>query len=329
MDDDDDFTELLDQTENAHDSLRLHIGQMQQVTRRGKEFQKVRQFYLTAPEWSTQEGQKFFEMMEHIKCVCESFGEVVEASRKYVLCTRDFAKDTIVFTTEAQGDLEREDERDLLLEWTDSIERMKESNHKADNLTGRFRNVLKELRAAQTEAAGGKARGRENADTATTRAVVSGGGAVTAGVAAGTVAATVGTGGAAIPLLGAGAYICSWATLKFAVDSVRHKEWQEQFSFVFGQLDKVYAILEGLTDDCTQKLNDLSHNSKELLNKYKRMTTRRGNRFPRTEFFKRKCIRLGEESAKLQTACIEYIDNEGVIRGTTRNPAIQDIANPD
>ncbi|XP_078575371.1 uncharacterized protein LOC144861390 [Branchiostoma floridae x Branchiostoma japonicum] len=307
MTDENEFDEVLDRTAKANGSVGEKIGQMQQLITRGEEFKKVAKYFDTVQEWSTEEGQAFFEMMEHIKHACDSYGEVLGGARRYVICAKSFSKDTVVFITEIQEeDLEPEDIEDIVGDFKDSIDKMRESNKQVNTLKEDFKAVLGKLRDAQAEAAGGKARGKENADTANRYAGYS-----AIGGAAGAFGASVMTGGVAAPvLLGLGACGSVW---KFSKDAEKHKEWEKTFNIVLRQLDDVFHILDSISTECTTALDELSHSSNEIMDKTKKMTSRENLKI--TGYIKRKCVTLKEESAKLERTCIDYIKKDDEIRG--------------
>ncbi|CAH1256682.1 Hypp1698 [Branchiostoma lanceolatum] len=261
-----------------------------------------------------------------------AFGDLVEEARVYVLRVKNFGKDTATFTTEAQENLAPNEEDELLHDWKKSIDRMKEGNDKIEEVKQNFKKVLEKLRPAQDKAAGGAVRGREKADIsakfAETSNMEAGGLAVAAPVAAYV------TGGLAAPVLAFGGFLYkTWEAGQHAADSIRryfsgplttsddspiqekHKKWRETYDFVARKLDEAFEIISSSTEDCKKALNELSEDSNRLLDNFEKPLNQK--KLERTDYFKRKCIRLREDSEELQQTCIDYIKKDDESRRLT------------
>ncbi|XP_066275810.1 uncharacterized protein [Branchiostoma lanceolatum] len=309
-----DYDESLDKVAETQKSLKKNIQEMQQLTLRRNEFQRVREFYLTAPEWSSAEGREFSGMMELIKNACDSFADLVDEARVYVLLVKNFGRDIAAFTTEAQEDLAPDEEDELLHDWKKSIDRMKDGNDKIEKVKDNFKKILDKLRTAQEKAAGGAVRGREKADASAKSADMSS--KVAKGFAAGGAMVGFATGGVGAPIVAGIGILCSkFAEGMYAADSEKQKEWKETYDFVSRQLDDAFAIIKCITADCKKTLNDLSTDSNRLLDKFEKPLNQK--KLERSGYFKKKCLQLKKDSEDLQQTCIEYIKKDDEIRRLT------------
>ncbi|XP_019626193.1 PREDICTED: uncharacterized protein LOC109471345 [Branchiostoma belcheri] len=334
MDVEEEFIAIFDLTVVRFGGLSGNIGQLQRVIGGNKNFKDVLASYRHVPDMSSEEGRKYRNMMELIEDACNSLDKIAEAQRQYVLRTKEFAKDNIDFISDAQGNLEAEDIRELVSDWKDSIDKMTEYNDKIETVSDRFNRVLRDLRTAQGEAASGKERGRKGERDADRGTAACATGAVgSAGVAA---AATVATGGLAAPIIGIGAVVSfGLGALKFASDSIcrlfkgpetddssiqeTHKKWKEAFALVSKQLDDAYGYIKSLTEESKKILTDLSTNSQLLAEKSKKMAKQQ--KIMRSSRWQSQFTRLGEKSNDVKTACIDYIRKDNSVRGITGTTA--------
>ncbi|XP_019630303.1 PREDICTED: uncharacterized protein LOC109474450 [Branchiostoma belcheri] len=280
---------IADLTSKAKGSLGQNIGQLQQLMMHSGEFKKAAKFFDTVPELPAEEGRNFLKMMEHIKHACDSYGQVLGGARRYVISAKAFSKDTVNFTTDVQkDDLEPGDIEDVFSDFTDSIDKMKESSREVEALKENFKSVLMRLRTAQAEAESERVRGKEKAGSKRPHA---------GATFLGTIASFLGI---EFPF-------------KSSNDAETSKEWEEALDSVLRRLDEVYSILDSMRDECTSALDQLSHGIKGIVDKSKAMADWKNP--AKSKHMKEKCIRLGEESAELERACIEYMRADDKIRG--------------
>ncbi|KAI8512740.1 DnaJ (Hsp40), sub A, member 4 [Branchiostoma belcheri] len=267
MADENDIDGVIDLTFRAQGSLSQNIGKLQQLIVHSGEFKKAAKYFDKEPQWSSEEGRNFMEMMEHIKHACDRHCQLL--------------------TDVQEDDLEPDDIEEIY----------------GRGPARRIPKGLMRLRDAQTKAAGGTVRGRENAAEANTHVGYGVLGTI------GAVGATVVTLGAAAPLV----LVSLGYTWKSMIDGEKCKEWERAFNIVLCRLDELYSVLDAITNECTNVLDQLSHDSKAIMDKSARMTERK--KAVTSKFLKKKCTRLVEDSGKLERACIEYIRADDGIRG--------------
>ncbi|XP_078667706.1 uncharacterized protein LOC144909543 [Branchiostoma floridae x Branchiostoma belcheri] len=251
----------------------------------------------------TSEEKMHEEMTDLIYRSRDKFIEFKDEAEKLVRRAQAFAGDTIEYTTDAQDDDEELQGMDgeILEEWRHTNKRMEACIKQADTVQALCNRGFDKLRSAQGKAAAGRVRGMQKKhDSAGTAGLCLGGAGALAclGVAA--------TGPVGFAFL-AGSFLLEGGALASISDSKKHAEWEKKFANEEWKLDQVYSLLISLTDSMKQELTGLYVESTEILDKASRIADR--SRLSRSSYFKLRCRRLGEQSARLKRNCGLYITN--------------------
>eukprot|EP00058_Branchiostoma_floridae_P011909 XP_002597397.1 hypothetical protein BRAFLDRAFT_69318 [Branchiostoma floridae] len=156
LDGESEFLKYVTEETNPHHFGETPVGSPGQLKQVIEGDRKLKDIYRKLPDVSSVS----MDMTELIHDACNSFDRIMEEQRQYVIHTEAFASGNINIINDTKEHLKATDIKELVSDWTDSIDKMKECNSKIETVSDRFNRVLKCLRMAQRVKTSSEEQGR-------------------------------------------------------------------------------------------------------------------------------------------------------------------------